>query len=749
MRTSLAALFVFPLLAPAADPSPFAGVNPNAVPADDPRAKELPRMLVADARRRMQEANLRESKAFAAVTTREQWEAYRDERLAALKESLGAFPLVPRKMRTVVTKKHAGDRFVIHNVVYETRPGLWAAANLYLPAAPPAKMPGLLISHSHHTPKTHGELQDMGMTWARAGCAVLVPDHLGHGERRQHDFRTEADYPKAFRPGRQDYYFRYNSALQLSSVGESLLGWMAWDLMRGVDVLLEQLGIDPGRILLLGAVAGGGDPAGVTAALDPRIACVVPFNFGGWQPESSVTANPDRDFAWFGEGYWESTRGLKGGAAGGFAHFVIVGGVAPRRVVYAHEFAWDAKTDPAWPRLQKVFDFYDAKSHLAVAHGAGRVSGAAGPENTHCTHIGAVHRAQFYPALKAWFDMPIPEEYSKRLPTDDLMCWTDAAVAELKPRKLHEVLTTLVRATVHAEVTVLPAERPAWSRTAWKKVLGNIDPGHIPNAAEGKTEDVPGGNLTRFVLEVEPGIVVPLLLLTPANADGKLPAVVMVAQAGKAAFLKERGDVIAAFLKAGVVVCLADVRGTGETQPGNGSPERGGSRTSVSQTNLILGQPLLGSQFRDLRTVIAWLARREGIDGKRLAVWGDSFARVNDRSAPFAAPLDAPDLPAVAEPGAAHLAFLAGLFEDGVTAVFTRGGLGGYNLLLESPYLYVPHDAVVPGAMRAVDLGIPFLDPGRRVWSALSVDGRNRSVGFRETPPIETAAEVVKYLIGK
>mgnify|MGYP003341777882 CR=1 FL=1 len=52
--------------------------------------------------------------------------------------------------------------------------------------------------------------------------------------------------------------------------GESLIGWMAWDLMRGVDLLLAQKGIDPKRIILLGSVAGGGDPAAVVAALDER-----------------------------------------------------------------------------------------------------------------------------------------------------------------------------------------------------------------------------------------------------------------------------------------------------------------------------------------------------------------------------------------------------------------------------------------------------------------------------------------------
>ena len=52
----------------------------------------------------------------------------------------------------------------------------------------------------------------------------------------------------------------------------------------GVDVLLAR-GADPERILMVGAVAGGGDPAGVAAALDPRITAVAPFNFGGVQPD--------------------------------------------------------------------------------------------------------------------------------------------------------------------------------------------------------------------------------------------------------------------------------------------------------------------------------------------------------------------------------------------------------------------------------------------------------------------------------
>src|SRR4029079_11998693 len=105
------------------------------------------------------------------------------------------------------------------------------------------------------------ELQDMGVMWARAGCVVLVMDQLGHGERRQHPFRTKDDYPTEFRTSRQDYFFRHNVNLHLQLIGDSLMGWMAWDISRGVDLLLARKDVDAKKIVLLGAVAGGGDPA--------------------------------------------------------------------------------------------------------------------------------------------------------------------------------------------------------------------------------------------------------------------------------------------------------------------------------------------------------------------------------------------------------------------------------------------------------------------------------------------------------
>src|SRR5262249_7468030 len=144
--------------------------------------------------------------SWRTVKNREDWEKFRDARLAKLRTSLGQYPEPPTDLKVRTTSERNGEGFRIENLVFETRPGLLATANLYVPEPLRDKMPGILIIPSHHNPKTQSELQDMGMTWARLGCLVLVMDQLGHGERRQHPFVNDQSYPKPYRVSRQDYF---------------------------------------------------------------------------------------------------------------------------------------------------------------------------------------------------------------------------------------------------------------------------------------------------------------------------------------------------------------------------------------------------------------------------------------------------------------------------------------------------------------------------------------------------------------
>jgi dienelactone hydrolase len=703
--TLLAVLF----LAQADDPAPLlrepdAWVLPKAQPT----------MISRDAAARIKLANQRESEAWGKITTRAEWEQYRDVRIRALRESLGADAPVPKDLRIRVTKTLDGAGHRIENLVFESRPGLLVTANLYSPLPERTAMPGILVIHSHHNPKTQGELQDMGVMWARQGCLVLVMDQVGHGERRQHPFVDASSYPGKYAITRQDYAFRYVTGLQLHLIGESLTGWMAWDLMRDVDLLLARPGIDPKRILLLGSVAGGGDPCAVTAALDPRIAAAAPFNFGGPQPET-VYPIPDHaeiTFNYAGGGSWESTRNLRLSAGDGFLPWVIVGSPAPRRLIYGHEFTWDREHDPVWKRLEKIYGFYDAAGNLSSATGHGFLRGKP-PEASHCNNIGPAQRKGIHAALKEWFGIEASEtDLPERRTAADLACLTP----DLKPRLVHD----------------LARERAASVRPdakAWARLLGDTAPVGDPKILSSESRKAGESTVEKIALEVEPGITVPLLLFLPPHApDAKLPLVVGLAQGGKQAFLKSGSKELEALLKGGAAVCLPDLRGTGETRPGD-SLERRSESTDVASTELMLGRTLVGLRVRDLRAVLRTLRARPDLDPKRMALWGDSFAPANPPERRFEMPLDLGGLPDPAQPMGGLVALFGALFEEEIRAVFVRGGLVGYRSILDSPFCYVPYDAIVPGALTAGDLGdvAAALAP-RSLRIEELVDGLNRRV---------------------
>ncbi|MCE9530689.1 MAG: acetylxylan esterase [Planctomycetes bacterium] len=667
-------------------------------------------MIERDIGKRFKEANVRNREDWLKITTREQWEKFRDERIAKLRTSLGDFPAPPEKLNVRVTGTVMGDGFNIENVVYESRPGQWVTGNLYVPAKPGKSMPGILIAHSHHRDKFEGELQDMGMTWARAGCLVLVIDQVGYGERRSHPFNKAEDYAKPYRTSRQDYMFRYDTGVQLQLLGDSLMGWFAWDQSRGVDLLLARPGIDPKRIIILGAVAGGGDPAGVTAALDSRIACSVPFNFGGPQPESKYPLPDDAEtsFNYLGGSYWDSTRGLRLGGRDGFFHWVITASTAPRALIHAHEFALDKERDPVWKRYQKIWgDFYGAGDKVGIATGKGTLKGRP-PEASHCNNIGSFHRKMIHPLFDRWFGIKVAEadEYSARRQSSELVCMTEKARQELNPKSLNEVLSGLANERIEKArkklETKSPVERHQMLREDWTMLLGPIAPAKpVVKSATADDKLVAGAKVERILLEVEPGIVVPIVVLSPAKLNGHAPVVVAVAQAGKEAFLKDRTAEIQKLIEGGMIVVLPDVRGTGETRAGNShSQDSNGYSTNMQ----LFGETMLGQRLRDLRSVLTYTRERKDVAADRISLWGDSFTPPNGTDTDFKIPRGVDNRPREAEPLGGLLALLGTLFEDNISAVYIAGGLASYHSILTHFAVLIPHDAAVPGALTAGDL---------------------------------------------
>ena len=640
------------------------------------------------------------------VNTRADWERFREVRINALKASLGEFP-ARTLLQTRITKEFEGPGYRRQDLIFQSWPGMWVTANLYLPAHPNTSMPGIIIVHSHHRPRSQAELQDMGILWARTNCAVLIMDQIGHGERLQ-------NYPW----NREAYHSRYIMGIQLYLAGESLLKWMVWDVMRGIDLLLERKDVNPEQIILLGAVAAGGEPAAVTAALDKRVAAVAPFNFGLAEPE------------W---GEWESTRCLRRSLIDHFFPWIISASVAPRHLFYANEMGWEHyKDDPAWAHDQKVFALYDLPENLDKAFGFGDFPGPG-----ECSNIGPAQRQTLYPALKRWFGIPIPtSEPNDRRPESELASLTPDIARELKMAPVHELAFNLAGSKLNSERAEMARLDPHQRRTELRRrlaaKLGDIEPNRTPEAAVHWTKQLDGANIEAITLQTEPGILVPLLLLQPSHASNRsLPVVVAVDEGGKERFMAQRSDQIRTLLKAGIGVCLIDVRGTGET---TSEMHRGlnSEEESAAATEFMLGNTLLGARLKDLRSVLAYLSARPDVDGRKLALWGDSFAPVN----PPRFVLDeligwqvGPQIENQAEPLGGLLALLGGFYEDKVCAVAARRGLVAYSSVLEDQFAYVPNDIVVPGILEVADVAdIATALAPRPLLIENFVDGRNRMV---------------------
>ena len=748
-RGSLYLLLIVPYrlafgLPPQADIDRLRSLNPNVL--TEVARKEHVQKLAGSIRGRIVAANRRSSDEWRPISNRTEWEPFAKRKLQLLEASLGTFPSPSGKMTVHRARTVPGDGFKIENLVFESRPGLWVTANLYSPESSRERMPGILLCHSHHNPKTQGELQDMGMTWARQGYLVLVMDQLGHGERRQHPFRSAADYAGPFEVNRQDYHFRYNVGIQLQLIGDSLMGWMVWDLRRGVDLLLSRPGIDPGNIILMGAVAGGGDPAAVTAALDQRITAVVPFNFGGPQPEDPfpLLANPEESFNFAGNGSWESTRNLRLSCQDGFLPWVIVGAIAPRRLIYAHEFSWDQANDPVWKRLRKIYDeFYQAPDRLDYAQGYGVLKGRP-PQASHCNNIGPPHRERIHAALGRWCQLPVSpaDEYSNRRKPEELEALTPDAARKIQARLVHDIAAELgqQRATAAwAQFEKLDsAQRISWLRNKWQSLLGSIVPGGKPRLVSISQTNEPGTGLRseRVLLETESDVVVPLLILSDRRSKKPKPVVIGLAQEGKAGFLKHRAELLPQLLNGEIAVCFPDLRGTGETHLGL-SRGRTSEDTSLSSGELMLGETMLGARLRDLRSVLHYLRTRRDLDARRLAVWGDSFAAPNAPERDLKLPLGIRDEAASSEPLGSLLALLLALYEQDVRGVYARGGLVGFQTALSSPFLYLPHDVVIPGALTAGDLSALAAGLAPRPLALVGmVDGLNRAA---EAQAVEVA----------
>ncbi|MHC4583803.1 MAG: alpha/beta hydrolase family protein [Planctomycetota bacterium] len=205
-------------------------------------------------------------KCLKDVKTLDDWKTKRLKYRKQLFEMLGLEPL-PKKtdLKSVVTGKSEHDEFTVENIHFQSRPGLYVTANLYIPKNIEKPAPAILYVCGHGPTKKNNisygnkvSYQHHGAWFARHGYICLTLDSLQMGE-------IEAIHHGTYR---YDMWW-WNSR------GYTSAGVEAWNCIRALDYLQTRKEVDKDRIGVTGR-SGGGAYSWWISALDDRIKVAVP-----------------------------------------------------------------------------------------------------------------------------------------------------------------------------------------------------------------------------------------------------------------------------------------------------------------------------------------------------------------------------------------------------------------------------------------------------------------------------------------
>jgi len=200
------------------------------------------------------------------LTTAADWKQRQQVMRGQLAEMLGLSPM-PEKtdLKVTVTGRLDHPEFTVENLHYQSMPGLYVTANLYLPKNSKARAPAVLYVCGHGQMKTNGvslgnktAYQHHGEWFARHGYVCLTIDTIQLGELEGVHHGTK----------RMNMWW-WNAR------GYTPAGVEAWNGIRGIDLLQSRPEVDPERIGVTGR-SGGGAYSWWVAALDERVKAAAP-----------------------------------------------------------------------------------------------------------------------------------------------------------------------------------------------------------------------------------------------------------------------------------------------------------------------------------------------------------------------------------------------------------------------------------------------------------------------------------------
>src|SRR5437762_7403390 len=298
-------------------------------------------------------------RAWDAIHNEKELLKTQDELRRRLLQMIGGLPTAKTDLQASVTGRIQMEGFSVEKLIFQSWPGVYVTALVYVPDDHSKKHPAVLVP-AGHAPDGKFHYQSLSQRLAGRGYVVISWDPVGQGERSQF---WDASAGKS----------RYNLVCGEHAVmgnlaylaGANLARWEIWDGIRAVDYLLTRPEVDSQRISITGT-SGGGFQATLIAALDERIKVAVPSCYISALPMriyNRIFADPDS----------EPEQDLFGMISNGADHPGLLLLMYPRPVMVAAavlDFVPIEGTRKAYGELQKLYARFGHGDRIALVAGS-------------------------------------------------------------------------------------------------------------------------------------------------------------------------------------------------------------------------------------------------------------------------------------------------------------------------------------------------------------------------------------------
>jgi dienelactone hydrolase len=203
------------------------------------------------------------------LKTKDDWLKRQADVSRKLAEIVGEFP-AKTPLNPVITGTVQKDDFIVEKLYFESLPGFYVTAALFLPAERKEKLPAILYCCGHTANGFRSETYQRNIiNLVKKGFIVLTFDPISQGERLLY---FDANGKSIFGAISQQHTY---PGTQSFIAGRQLAYYFIWDGIRAIDYLVSRTEVDPARIGITGQ-SGGGTQTAYIAAMDDRILAAAP-----------------------------------------------------------------------------------------------------------------------------------------------------------------------------------------------------------------------------------------------------------------------------------------------------------------------------------------------------------------------------------------------------------------------------------------------------------------------------------------